>query len=159
KETKNAPPQAKPTKLAAGSAKPTKQPVAPAKPTKLAPPSAKPPAAAPAAVNGGAPAQPFQITCPKCRATPTWKARTPAPIGKRITGPRRRTVYVVPPPKAKAVANTPAKAPVIRYACPGCKAVLKTAAPLAAGKGIKCPRCQRTFGVPAKKPTAPPAKP
>lgn len=172
KETKIVAQQAKPTKLAAANVKETKRPATQAKETKLAPPAGKPPTAAtPASVNGGVRAEPFQITCPKCRATAAWKAGSPPPIGKRIKCPRCTTVYVVPAPKSKAVSNAAAKPQtaaampkhgelprVIRYACPACKAVLKTATPLAAGKAIKCPRCQRTFAVTGKKPAFPPTK-
>jgi hypothetical protein len=175
KETKIAA-QAKATKLAAAQVKQTKVASAQSKETKLAPPAApRPTPGTPPSANGGARAAPFQITCPSCRATATWKAASPPPIGKRIKCPRCAALYVVPAPKAQtpapAAAKPPTKAPapkpatvtakagenqrIVRYACPGCKAVLKTATPLPAGKAIKCPRCQRTFAISGKKPPAP----
>lgn len=36
------------------------------------------------------------------------------------------------------------------FACPKCKKVLKTAAPLPAGKKVKCPACSQIFPVPAE---------
>jgi len=35
------------------------------------------------------------------------------------------------------------------FVCPSCKNTLKTASPIAAGKKIKCPKCQTIFAVPA----------
>jgi hypothetical protein len=35
--------------------------------------------------------------------------------------------------------------PVIKYTCPACTAVLRTAAPLPAGKLIRCPKCSKVF--------------
>jgi hypothetical protein len=174
KETKIAA-QAKTTKLATAQVKETKLPSARSKQTKLAPPAAQRPApATTVSANGGAPPAPFLITCPSCRATAPWKATSPPPIGKRIKCPRCAASYVVPAPQAKSFPSAtakpattavaaPSKVPegrsLIRYACPGCKAVLKTATPLPAGKAIKCPRCQRTFAISGKKPLPSPTKP
>jgi hypothetical protein len=176
KETKLAA-AAKKTEIAARAGKETKL-VTPAskeaRPTKPAtalestpPPPASP---KPVAEKTAVPAKPFQITCPSCRATATWKVGQPLPLGKRIKCPRCAAVYRVPVPALRrpdpaiakptpkpATAATPAApkaptapAPVIRYVCPGCKVSIKSAARLAAGTLIQCPRCRQKFGVTGK---------
>jgi len=37
----------------------------------------------------------------------------------------------------------------VKYTCPACTAILKTAEPLPVGKQVKCPRCMRQFPAPA----------
>jgi DNA-directed RNA polymerase subunit RPC12/RpoP len=138
----------KETKLAA-AARETKL-VPPAKETKLVGPAK--PQAAPAPAN--------EITCPKCAGV--FRTPGPSPVGRSVRCPACTTVFLVTAALARRIAParaTPQAAParkktiiegrpVFTYVCPGCKVALKSETQLPPGKQIKCPRCERIFGVP-----------
>lgn len=123
-----------------------------------------------------------KFTCPSCQAT--LKPATPVPAGKTVKCPKCATAFqvkaegensseakpAVAEKKVEAGANggggdfdvvpdEPAKPKLIaRFHCTHCKAQLKPASPLPAGKTIKCPKCSQSFAVPNEEAPDPKAK-